>query len=99
MTPAGARAVAMGVGVLVTALLYRRITAVGKLTVVLWVGMLATVLWIVASGLTNFNAKVAFDFPPGAFNFTRGFAAALGSAMLIAMYDFMGYYDACYVAG
>src|SRR4051812_4501995 len=99
MTPAGARAVAVGVGVLVTALLYRRVTAVGKLTVVLWIGMLATVLWIVASGLLNFKAKVAFDFPPGAFRFSAGFVAGLGSAMLIAMYDFMGYYDVCYVAG
>src|SRR3954469_2943927 len=99
MTPMGARAVAIGVGVLVIVLLYRRITAVGKLTVVLWIGMLATVLWIVASGLTNFNAKVAFDFPPGAFRFSAGFVAGLGSAMLIAMYDFMGYFDVCYVAG
>src|SRR3954453_21889350 len=99
MTPMGARAVAVGVGVMVTALLYRRITAVGKLTVVLWVGMLVTVLWIIGSGLGNFNPKVAFDFPPGAFRFSAGFVAGLGSAMLIAMYDFMGYYDVCYVAG
>src|SRR5207244_1719797 len=83
----------------VTVLLYRRITAVGKLTVVLWVGMLATVLWIIASGFLHFNSKVAFDFPPNAFTFSTGFAAGLGSAMLIAMYDFMGYYDVCYVAG
>src|SRR3954449_3013127 len=52
------RLVAIGVGVMVTALLYRRITAVGKLTVVLWVGMLATVLWIIAAGLVHFDAKV-----------------------------------------
>jgi basic amino acid/polyamine antiporter, APA family len=97
MTPWGARAVAIGVGVLVTALLYRRITAIGKLTVVLWIGMLATVLWIVAAGLGNFHARVVFDFPPNAFRFSTGFAAGLGSAMLIAMYDFMGYYDICYV--
>ena len=36
---------------------------------------------------------------PGAFTFSRGFAAGLGSAMLIAMYDFMGYYDICYTGG
>jgi len=99
MTPGGARAVAIAVGVLVTAMLYRRVTAVGKLTVVLWVGMLATVLWIIAAGLAHFDAKVVFDFPPGAFTFSTGFAAGLGSAMLIAMYDFMGYYDICYVGG
>jgi amino acid transporter len=99
MTPAGARAVAIATGVLVTAMLYRRITAVGKLTIVLWVGMLATVLWIIASGVAHFSPQVAFDFPSGAFRFSAGFAGGLGSAMLIAMYDFMGYYDICYVGG
>lgn len=97
MTPAGARAVAIAVGVLVVALLYRRITAIGKMTVVLWIGMLATVLWIIGSGVANFHTKTVFDFPPNAFRFSTGFAAGLGSAMLIAMYDFMGYYDICYV--
>lgn len=97
MSPAAGRAVAMGVGVLITALLYRRVTAVGKLTVILWVGMLVTVLWIVASGLLHFDSRIVFDFPPGAFTFSTGFLAGLGSAMLIAMYDFMGYYDICYV--
>ena len=93
------RGVAIAAGLLVTASLYRRVTAIGKLTVVLWIGMLATVAWVIAGGLGHFNAKVAFDFPPGAFRFSTGFAAGLGSAMLIAMYDFMGYYDICYVAG
>jgi len=94
----GGRMVCVGVGLTVVLLLYRRVTAVGRLTVVLWIGMLATVLWIIASGIANFHSAVVFDFPPGAFSFTRGFAAGLGSAMLIAMYDFMGYYDICYVA-
>jgi amino acid transporter len=61
--------------------------------------MLATVAWIIVSGAANFHPGVAFDFPPNAFTFSRGFAAGLGSAMLIAMYDFMGYYDICYVGG
>jgi len=93
------RLVCISVAVIVVGLLYRRVTAVGRLTVVLWVGMLATVLWIIAAGMVNFRASVAFDFPAGAFSFTRGFASGLGSAMLIAMYDFMGYYDICYVGG
>jgi amino acid transporter len=99
MGPWGARGVAIAVGVLVIALLYRRITAVGKLTVVLWAGMLATVLWIIAAGFTHFDSKVVFDFPPGAFQLSPKFAAGLGAAMLIAMYDFMGYFDICYVGG
>ena len=92
----GARLVCIAVGCAAVALLYRRVAAVGRLTVVLWLGMLATVLWIVASGLAHFRLA-AFDFPPNAFTFSRGFAGGLGSAMLIAMYDFLGYYDICYV--
>jgi APA family basic amino acid/polyamine antiporter len=99
MGPAETRLVCMAVGVVVIVLLYRGVTAVGRLTVVLWVGMLVTVFWIIASGLLNFHAKVAFDFPANAFTFSTGFVTGLGSAMLIAMYDFMGYFSICYVGG
>ena len=93
------RLVSLSAGVLVIVLLYRRITAVGRLTVALWIGMLLTVLGITAGGLAHFHRAVVFDFPPHAFSFSAGFAAGLGSAMLIAMYDYMGYYDICYVGG
>jgi APA family basic amino acid/polyamine antiporter len=99
MSPAQGHMVNVAVGALVIVLLYRRITAVGRITVTLWIGVLVTTLWIIGSGMANFHARVAFDFPPGAFTFSRGFAAGLGSAMLIAMYDFMGYYDICYAGG
>ncbi len=99
MGPWETRAVVAAVGVLLMALLYRNIREVGKLTVVLWVGMLLTVSWVIVAGMMNFRSEVAFDFPEGAFTFTRGFALGLGGAMLIAMYDFLGYYDICYVAG
>ena len=99
MGASGARLVSVGVGLVVMALLYRRIGAVGKLMVALWLGMLVTALVVIVSGLTHFNAAIAFDFPPNAFTFSVGFVSGLGSAMLIAMYDFMGYYDIAYVAG
>jgi amino acid transporter len=95
----GARLISSAIGLVVIALLYRRISSIGKLTVVLWLGMLLTVLIVIVSGLTHFNAKVVFDFPPNAFTFNLGFVSGLGSAMLIAMYDFSGYFDVCYVAG
>lgn len=93
------RLVSLAVGLLVVGLLYRGITAVGRLTVALWSGMLVTVIWIIASGLLHFDAGKAFDFPPQAFDFSSGFFLGLGGAMLIAMYCFLGYYDICYVAG
>ena len=88
---------AVGVGVLTVLLLYRKIESVGKLMVVLWVGMLLTIAVVLISGLRHFNAEAAFAFPPGAFRFSSGFLLGLGSAMTLAMYDFLGYYSVCYI--
>ena len=44
MSPGQSRMISMAVGALVIILLYRRVTAVGRLTVVLWIGVLVTVL-------------------------------------------------------
>ena len=93
------RLVAAAVGMLVVVLLYRGIRAVGRLTVVLWVGMLATVAWIIAAGFMHFDARLAFDFPPHAFTISPALMAGLGGATLIAMYDFLGYYGICFMGG
>jgi len=99
MGPVETRLVSAAVGVVAIVLLYRGVTAVGRLAVVFWCGMVATFVWIISSGLAHFNAGVVFDFPPHAFSFSSGFAAGLGSAMLVAMYNFLGYYDICYIGG
>jgi amino acid transporter len=51
------------------------------------------------SGIFNFNPKLAFDFPAGAFDLNSGFFLGLGSAMLIAIYDYWGYYNVCFIGG
>ena len=82
--------------VLVVILLYRRITAVGKLAELLWVGVALAVGWVIVAGLTHFSAARAFDFPPGAFHLSPAFFTGMGSAMLIATYDYWGYYNVCF---
>jgi len=82
---------------LVTLLAYRRIVVVGRLMVVLWVGMLITVAWVIVAGLTHFNAARAFDFPQGPRRFDDFTSMGLGMALAIAMYDFLGYYQICYL--
>jgi basic amino acid/polyamine antiporter, APA family len=94
-----ARALAMAVGAAVIALLWRGVTALGKVTVVLWLGMLAAVFWVIGAGMLHFDGRLAWDVPPESLGFSRGFAAGLGSAMLIAMYNFFGYYNICFVGG
>jgi amino acid transporter len=45
----------------------------------------------------QFDPAVAFDFPPGAFNFSLGFLMGLGAASRVGVYDYLGYYDVCYI--
>ena len=87
----------VGVGVLNVALLYRRIHSIATITVSLWIGTLITVLAVIATGAFHFDPRVAFDFPPGAFNFSLGFFLGLGAAARVGIYDYLGYYDVCYI--
>ncbi|MGO9481646.1 MAG: APC family permease [Candidatus Kryptoniota bacterium] len=91
------RILAFMVGVVTIALHYNRVRFVGAVTVALWVVMLITVSLTIIVGMTHFNARNAFTFSHGWFGFSWGFAAGLGSATLIAMYQLMGYYNICYV--
>lgn len=97
LTPRGALAIAAGVGIVNVALLYRRIASIAKLTLSLWVGTLVTVAAVVATGALHFDPARAFDFPPGAFGFSLGFLIGLGAASRIGVYDYLGYYDVCYI--
>ncbi len=85
------------VGLINIALLYRRIQSIVKITISLWLGTLITVVAVIATGAMHFDPKVAFDFPPGAFNFSLGFFLGLGAAARIGIYDYLGYYDVCYI--
>jgi amino acid transporter len=88
---------AIGVMALVTFLAYRRIEAAGRLMIVLWVGMLLTVAWVIAAGLMHFDPSRAFDFDARAWHVDRRWVIGLGMALAIAMYDFLGYYQICYL--
>jgi amino acid transporter len=85
------------VGIVNIALLYRRISSIGTLTVTLWVGTLLTTLSVILSGAFHFDPAIAFDFPDGAFHFSTGFLFGLGAAARVGIYDYLGYYNICYI--
>jgi len=89
--------IVVALGLLVIALLYRRIGSIGKITVALWCGVLLTTGAVIFGGAGHFNPKIAFDFPPHAFDFSMGFVFGLGAAAQIGIYDYLGYYDICYL--
>src|SRR5271169_3898615 len=91
--------VAIATCALVVFLLYRRITAIGKLAELLWLVVIGSVLWVIVAGLTHFSPARAFDFPVGAFHPSAQFFTGMGAAMLIATYDYWGYYNVCFIGG
>lgn len=92
-----ARHVPIIVGAVCLFLLYRKIGSIGKITVALWIGTLLTTGVVIFAGATHFDAKRAFDFPSGAFNFSLGFLFGMGAATQVGLYDYLGYYDICYI--
>ncbi len=78
-------------------LLYRPIRAVGQLSKLLWTLVAGTVAWVIFAGASHFNAARAFDFPAGAFHPDASFFTGLGAAMLVATYDYWGYYNVCFL--
>ncbi len=97
MSPLAVRLLASAIPLLLVALLYRKIAALGKLSVVLLGGVLIGCFWIVFSGVPHLSASRLFDFPPGAFRMNLVFWAGLGHATLYALYDYFGYYNVCYL--
>jgi amino acid transporter len=81
-----------------TALLWRDIESIGRLAVVmLWV-VLLTVGWVIVAGLFTFSPRMAFDFPPQAFDLNTDLAVRLGAAAVLAMYSYGGYNQVCNIA-
>lgn len=94
-----AKAVSGGLVIFLVILLWRRITTIGKISLLLWAGVVATLLWLIWGGVTHFNAKMAFDFPPNAFSFSSVWFAGLGAAMVRTIYSYWGYYNICHLGG
>jgi basic amino acid/polyamine antiporter, APA family len=90
---------AMACCLLALFLAYRQIGWVGRLSQWLWGGVMLTLAWVIFGGITHFHAARAFAFPPRAWHFGAGFLVGLGSAMLIATYDYWGYENANFLAG
>ncbi|HEX9858102.1 MAG TPA: amino acid permease, partial [Paracoccaceae bacterium] len=97
MTDMQMKFIAAGIGVVLIFSLYRRIVDIARIMFWLWVTMLVTTGWVILTGLATFNAGMAFDFPPGAFDVDFNFIQGLGQGSAQVLYLFLGYYQVCYL--
>lgn len=94
--PGGTSTLAAGSCLIVTWLLSRRIEIVGWMGIILCTGTLITVVTVIVAGLMNFDASL-ITFPADAFHLNEKWVNGLGAAMLIAIYDYLGYYNICHL--
>lgn len=80
-------------------LLYRGLDGLRVAAATMWCAVMGLIAWILVTGLMRGHIAQAFTFLPGAFHLTPAFFTGLGSAMLIATYDYWGYYNITFLGG
>lgn len=99
MTPLQHNLIAVALCVGCTALLWRNIEQIGRLAVVMLVGVIVTIGWVIVAGLFNFSPAQAFDFPPEARSLNPTLFATIGATSILAMYNYGGYNQVCFIGG
>jgi amino acid transporter len=91
--------VSVGVIVCLVLLLYRKIETIGKLSVLLWAGVMITIIWIIAGGFTH--KHIPYNFWPADSSqfFKAAFWVALGQGSVKTIYSYLGYYNVCHLGG
>jgi amino acid transporter len=92
----GTRWLAAAATVLVTLALCQDVRRLGWLSVALCAGAILTVAIVIVAGLANFRSSL-LTLPAEGVSMNVNFAKGLGAAMLIAIYDYLGYYNICHL--
>jgi len=88
-----------GVVILIVFLLYRKIETIGKISVLLWMGVLITMACIIAGGFMHGNFLAPVQHINEGLHVNGAFVAALGFASVKTMYSYLGYYNVCHLGG
>ncbi|HTM48957.1 MAG TPA: APC family permease [Bryobacteraceae bacterium] len=99
LTATQAKWLAALICVIATALLYRDIKSVGRLSITFWIVVVGTAAWVIVVGLLHFDSRLAFDFPARAFEPSKSFFAGLGAGAVIVAVTLGGYGTICLCAG
>ncbi len=88
-----------GVVLLLTVLLYRKIESIGRISILLWGGVILTLLWLIVGGLSQGNMlqpvreMLQYDI------LSVAAGAGFGAAMIKTIYAYLGYYNVCHLGG
>ena len=83
--------------VLIIILLYRKIEAIGKISVFLWSGVIITMFWIIGGGIAHGNFLAPIKNINSGLTVDYAFVTAIGYASVKSVYSYLGYYNVCHL--
>ena len=86
-----------GLVILIVILLYRKIEAIGKITVFLWSGVIITMFWIIGGGILHGNFLMPIKNINNGLSVDYAFVTAIGFASVKSVYSYLGYYNICHL--
>ena len=99
LNPFTSRMVSGCVVVLIVILLYRKIEAIGKISILLWSGVLITLFWIIGAGIVHGNFLSPIKHINDGLTLNYAFVAAIGFSSVKTVYSYLGYYNVCHLGG
>lgn len=89
---------AAAVCMLLVVLLWRDVRTIARMAWVLFAGVMGAMAIVITAGFTHLHPHL-LRMSPHALTLSPAFFAGLGSATLIATYDYWGYYNVCFLGG
>ena len=86
-----------GVVILIVILLYRKIDAIGKISIFLWTGVIVTMFWIIGGGIAHGNFLAPIRNINSGLSVDYAFVTAIGFASVKSVYSYLGYYNVCHL--
>lgn len=83
--------------ILIVVLLYRKIEAIGKISVLLWSGVIITMFWIIGGGIAHGNFFAPIQNINSGLTLDYAFVTAIGFASVKSVYSYLGYYNVCHL--
>lgn len=89
--------VSAAVIVFITFLLYRKIDSIGKIGVLLWMGVILTLGWIIVGGIAHGNFLQPLKDINSDFSWGQLASFVFGQACIKTVYSYLGYYNVCHL--
>ncbi|MEP7230968.1 MAG: amino acid permease [Ginsengibacter sp.] len=97
LTDLSEKMVSGSVVILIVILLYRKIDAIGKISLFLWSGVIITMFWIIGGGIAHGNFLAPVRNINSGISVDYAFVTAIGFASVKSVYSYLGYYNICHL--